>query len=462
LKSSREREAERKKEEKGVLSQIAAIERAAQAAMVATPHVTSSRPPSAADIAAHSEAAAKERAVQCQLIEATVEAAKRRRIEQGQEEKAAKRRSAEQAAPKEQQSALTVPAAGVSAWTAHRDPNSGQSYYYNPHTGESRWQMPPELEASSPSASSAAASQATVNGTTPADAATSVPSSSKTTPAKRDVVEPVVAASAASAAASTTTTNSAWTSHRDPTSGQTYFYNASTGESRWQPPEDLAASAPGGSDATQKATPTNNGGAAGLSGPAASNMAKSFGSLPAASAPAAVIPDGNATSKSWAVVTDPVSGRVYYHNSASGISQWERPSDFRVDVSSPPPPPSGRRPPPPPPRNNGRTTADVTVGGWVEVRPEESQWSNGDRAAEPDSDDEEAPMKRIVEMKGELMARAHRRGELADEDFHTHEREMRLPQCTAAAAAEAASDNKASFRSVGKRAGIRRRGGTDD
>lgn len=89
---------------------------------------------------------------------------------------------------------VALAAAGKGAWTEHKDPNSGVTYYYNNITKASSWTRP------------------------------------------EDFVEPTVASIEATIVAK----NPKWSVSQDPSSGQFYYFNKENGQSTWDRPGDFA------------------------------------------------------------------------------------------------------------------------------------------------------------------------------------------------------------------------------
>lgn len=433
LKDAREREKDRVSEEKDVLSQLAAIEAAAAAAC---PEGAMAQADAQAEAAAAAEAQKHrpqpqgaalalarptslllgdvraersrapvgsredieaEYAKQCSDIENTVAAYKRRKTEEA-----------------------AAAAAAACHWTEHKDPGSGCPYWHNTATGESSWTRPAELEAAAAAASSAAVA---VQG----QAASSSAASSK-----------------AVAVHGQTASSSGWTEHRDPGSGQAYWYNPATKESRWTVPPELAVAAP----AAPAAVPQLAAVAAGrpLRPPqlAAVDPTAPAGAPATSSAP-------RAKARAWVACTDPGSGQVYYFDTLSQESTWQKPADFGLDLSKPPPPPPKKKAAP----------LNAAVGQWEEVKPGESMWGRPADPAESsapgeivgDESEEETPVDQLTGAKAELMAR---RGVFAAEDLQTHTKEMRQIGTTSGGLAGGG------FPLSRKRAaGIRKSGGTE-
>lgn len=151
----------------------------------------------------------------------------------------------------------------------------------------------------------------------------------------------------------------------------------------------------------------------------------------------------------------------------SDESDDESEEEAQVDLSKAPPPPE-RKPPPPPPKNASpageapkKSFAAPVVGMWEEVQPEESMWGRPEpersRDLPPDDSDEDMPVNPLAEIKTELM---QRRGEFADEDLETHEKEMFQKRSNfAAGGPKAASFDNVAGRQ--KASGIRKRKADD-
>mmetsp|Transcript_39922 Transcript_39922/g.126973 ORF Transcript_39922/g.126973 Transcript_39922/m.126973 type:complete len:414 (+) Transcript_39922:76-1317(+) len=260
-----------------------------------------------------------------------------------------------------------------------------------------------------------------------------------------------------------------WTAHVNPGSGHAYYYNRVTQESRWQPPPEFlaaaAAAAAQGGGQPQLPLAAPGAAVAAAAAPGAAAAAAAAAAAPPTPVPQAAVatspaPAPQATTPSaggspWVVVTDPGSGHLYYYNSATGTSSWERPPDLAVDLSKPPPPPTARKPPPPPKRG---AAAEAAVGGWEEVRPEDSMWGRPEEvndARGADSDEDE-PANPLLDTKAELMGR---RGHWAVEDLEVHEKVAFVEKKSISGG----SNGKVGFPIARKRAaGIRKRGGDDD
>ncbi len=120
-----------------------------------------------------------------------------------------------------------APAAPVSAaasdWTAVKDGSSGDTYYFNPKTGETTWDTPPGFVESAASPAVAAPAPA------PAAPAPSSPASTAPAPIAAPAVPQVA---------------KGWQAVLDTASGEYYYFNASTGETSWDKPAEFAAASP--------------------------------------------------------------------------------------------------------------------------------------------------------------------------------------------------------------------------
>lgn len=226
IKDARERDKKRKAEEQDLKEQLAEIERKALAAMCAN-----AAPPPATPVAAVTGGltvaadAAAAQAAQKQAIVETVEAAKRRRNE----------------------------GASASPWTAHVDPNSKCTYYYNSVTKESSWVKPPDFiePAPTPAQASQAATGASTAAAAPMAATVVVQQTltqqqlaARQSSVQASTVQPAVqqvsieqqpiSQPAASAAG-----GSPWVVCTDPNSGHIYYFNKFTQLSTWERPADL-------------------------------------------------------------------------------------------------------------------------------------------------------------------------------------------------------------------------------
>jgi len=294
----------------------------------------------------------------------------------------------------------TAEGVASSAWTKHVDPNSKATYYYNSVTKESSWVEPVGF------------------------------------------VEQVADQSLASAASQTGSgaNGSPWTACTDPTSGHQYYYNSITKESRWERPPDFDDPP----KAAQVATPeTVSMESSVISAPASSTCEVVTTSPNPQPAVASGAPAATGESP-WVVCTDHSTGYVYYFNKITKASSWEQPADLGVDLAKPPPPPS-KKPPPPPERASSSDNTVPNIGGWQEVKPEDSMWKPKD-PNDPDSEDEQKAQDPLIAMKYLTM----QRGAWMDEDYERRNKEMEIK-------APAGGGGTVSFATRKKASGIRKK-----
>ena len=88
-----------------------------------------------------------------------------------------------------------------------------------------------------------------------------------------------------------------WSETIDPSSGKTYYYNNKTGETSWEKPSSNTSN---DTDNTTSATAHNEA----------------------------------SQDSSWVEATDPASGNIYYYNSETGETSWDRPSELDSEKTS--------------------------------------------------------------------------------------------------------------------------------
>jgi len=169
------------------------------------------------------------------------------------------------------QGSQAAPGMSVDGWVKYVDAESGYPYFYNAHSGETRWDPPP-----------ASANNATaVSQPQPSAPAAATPAYE---------VAPLVAVAARL---------QTWDKLVDPTTGQPYFHNRATGETTWTPPEGYQvddphpAAAPSGQNVAQPAAPQ--------------------------------APVAETAASGWAELFDGAHGLPYWYNGTTGESVWEKP-----------------------------------------------------------------------------------------------------------------------------------------
>eukprot|EP00538_Stauroneis_constricta_P000509 CAMPEP_0119553754 /NCGR_PEP_ID=MMETSP1352-20130426/6427_1 /TAXON_ID=265584 /ORGANISM="Stauroneis constricta, Strain CCMP1120" /LENGTH=984 /DNA_ID=CAMNT_0007600219 /DNA_START=188 /DNA_END=3142 /DNA_ORIENTATION=+ len=171
------------------------------------------------------------------------------------------------------QAAAADPDALPEGWSAAQDPSTGQTYYYNSITNETRWERPEaengaaepaQADAAKPETNEAAAGEASATTTPEAGAAGALPEG--------------------------------WMETQDPSSGATYYFNSVTNETSWERPA---------------ATPS-----------AATNAQDSAAPQEQEQAPAPA-------QQEWMETQDPATGNTYYFNTVTNETSWERPASYQ-------------------------------------------------------------------------------------------------------------------------------------
>ena len=166
-----------------------------------------------------------------------------------------------------------TPTAAQAEWLFKIDSKTGKAYYVNTATGVSQWEQPTESE---PVVSVAQPVVATAT-TTAAESTTTI------TTTESGVVVPVVEPE-----------QSEWLTDMDTKTGKTYYVNTATGISQWEKPTELE----------QAVTPAE--------------------SESTASVPEDQPADADEEAE-WLFKIDEKTGKAYYVNTATGVSQWEQP-----------------------------------------------------------------------------------------------------------------------------------------
>ncbi|CAJ1954685.1 unnamed protein product [Cylindrotheca closterium] len=180
-------------------------------------------------------------------------------------------------------------------WTEVVDPSSGETYYYNPATQETSWEMPAE----EPKATKVTEAPST-------DTTMEVLSSMSQQP--EELAVPALGESPEDDG----DLPDGWEEVVDPNSGDVYYFNSGSNETSWE--------RPGAEPANEKSGEVEV---------VASEEMKS--SAPAVEE-AAEETAGLATE--WEEVIDPNSGDIYYFNSVTNETSWERPSVEQMNGDS--------------------------------------------------------------------------------------------------------------------------------
>ena len=175
-------------------------------------------------------------------------------------------------------------------WLTEVDSKTGKTYYVKTTTGESQWEQPtiePEEETIVQPVETSVAPEPTVS-----------------------VAEPVAATTTATDLSTTTTTTTAtttttlplnWISKTDTATGHIYYVNKVTGISQWEPPTEEVATTPIESQTTVAEV---------------------------------TISEPTSVPSEWLTKLDTKTGKTYYVNTATGISQWEQPAELVLETTT--------------------------------------------------------------------------------------------------------------------------------
>ena len=169
----------------------------------------------------------------------------------------------------------------VIGWVTKQDPTTGRDYYFHEGTGESTWERPVEMDSSS-------------------------------SPSVGGVVTDRVRRRSVIVQRDET---SSWTKMKDPNSNVEFWYNSVTGVSQWDIPAGITTNDSNDSTAdsvTDSATDLT----ADSVTPIDENMRRR-----------SLVVEISSNNSNWTQMKDPESGRIFYHNTATGQSSWEKPAE---------------------------------------------------------------------------------------------------------------------------------------
>jgi hypothetical protein len=250
-------------------------------------------------------------------------------------------------------------------WVEVADPTSGKSYYFNSKTNETSWDNPnPPTAARAPVAPAPSSAESASNlfesppnssgVTTPATVSITATGESKE-PTDSETKQEEIPAAFSPITTSDDTSND-WVEVADPTSGKTYYFNSKTNETSWHNPNASTAVAAAVEESTTATEQDSNDDSdwsesldpsSGKSYYYNSKTGETSWEKPtsttvdeATDTATATTTADNETSQdasAWVEATDPSSGNIYYYNSATGETSWERPSalDSEEKSSSP-------------------------------------------------------------------------------------------------------------------------------
>lgn len=286
-------------------------------------------------------------------------------------------------------------------WIETTDPSSGRTYYYHADSGETRWEAPlieasdtgaPHVEPSNQTGATAA--DVVAPDSTEAEAAHNIIEKEVTTEMEDSVAEE--ATEEADASVAMPSSQSVNPDHsEEPTDlppnwvelehdGKPYYYNEASQETSWERPVKAASVASSEDFVVVDSTPDEG---QATSAGAGSEEAPMSGSVVMVDAPSndgepvnAVEEEESTLPEYWEEQVDEASGKVYYYNTESGATQWEKPeidstpiTNDSAEVLNDPPADAKEEDEQEEPNDEKSETADLELPmGWSAVVDESS------------------------------------------------------------------------------------------